>query len=81
MQRRFWQSVDLKEFRVVVSEDDVEAAVGRLVQMARERGGEDGDNISVAVARLGKAKRRFRLFYLTPPAPRTLKRSRIVVPF
>lgn len=58
----FWQSVDMKEFGVVVSEDDVEAAVGRLVQMARERGGDDGDNISVAVARLGKAKRKFRLF-------------------
>jgi serine/threonine protein phosphatase PrpC len=58
----FWQSVGQREFGAIVSEDDVKAASERLVQMAKERGGDDGDNISVAVARLGKAKRRFRLF-------------------
>ena len=45
-----------------MSENDLEAAGERLVQLARERGGDNGDNITVAMAQLGRARRKFRLF-------------------
>jgi serine/threonine protein phosphatase PrpC len=58
----FWESVDPEEVGAVMSENDLEAAGERLVQLARARGGDNGDNITVAMAQLGRARRKFRLF-------------------
>jgi len=58
----FWESIDPEEVGAVMAKNDLEAAGERLVQLARERGGDDGDNITVAMAQLGRARRRFRLF-------------------
>jgi serine/threonine protein phosphatase PrpC len=59
----FWESVDPEEVGAVLSEKDLEAAAERLVQLARERGGNGGDNITVAMAQLGRVRRKFCLFY------------------
>jgi serine/threonine protein phosphatase PrpC len=59
----FWGAVDPEEVGAVLSEKDLEAAAERLVQLARERGGNGGDNITVAMAQLGRVRRKFRLFY------------------
>lgn len=58
----FWESVDPEEVGSVISKNDLEAAGERLVQLARVRGGNDGDNITVAMAQLGRARRKLRLF-------------------
>jgi serine/threonine protein phosphatase PrpC len=58
----FWESVDPEEVGAVMSRNDLEAAGERLVQLARERGGDDGDNITIAMAQLGRVRRKFRLF-------------------
>ena len=58
----FWESVDPEEVRAIAAKDNLESAGGRLVQLARERGGEGGDNITVAMAQFGKSQRKFRLF-------------------
>lgn len=58
----FWEMVDPEEVRAIAAKDGLEAAGKRLVHLARDRGGKDGDNITVAMAQLGKAQRKFRLF-------------------
>jgi serine/threonine protein phosphatase PrpC len=58
----FWEWVDPEEVRAAAANNNLEAAGERLVRLARERGGEGGDNITVAMAQLGKAQRKFRLF-------------------
>jgi serine/threonine protein phosphatase PrpC len=58
----FWELVDPEEVRAAAANNNLEAAGERLVRLARERGGEGGDNITVAMAQLGKAQRKFRLF-------------------
>jgi serine/threonine protein phosphatase PrpC len=58
-----WQSVDSKELQVLVSADDTQVAVEQLVKIASERGGSGGDNISAALARFDKGKKKFRLFF------------------
>jgi len=58
----FWESVDPEEVGAVMSRNDLEAAGERLVRLARARGGDDGDNITIAMAQLGRVRRKFRLF-------------------
>lgn len=58
----FWTSVLPSEVAAVMSEDDLQPAAERLVQLAKERGGNGGDNITVALAQAGKRPRWFRLF-------------------
>ena len=58
----FWESVDPQEVQAIATKDSIEAAVERLVQLARERGGKDVDNITIAMAQLGRAQRKFRIF-------------------
>ncbi len=58
----FWASVDPQEVAAVMSEDDLQAAAERLVQLAKERAGSGGDNITVAMAQLRRQPRKFRLF-------------------
>jgi len=58
----FWESVDPEEAVAIASENDLEAAAERLVQLAKERGGNGGDNITVALTQLGRVRRWFRLF-------------------
>ena len=58
----FRESVDPEEVGPVVAEHDLEAAAERLVRLASERGGDRGDNVALAMAQLGRKKRKFRLF-------------------
>jgi serine/threonine protein phosphatase PrpC len=59
----FWESIDPQEVEEVMSRTGLPAAADRLVRLARERGGDDGDNIAVAMAQLGRIqKKRFWLF-------------------
>ena len=58
----FWGSVDPQEVGAVMAKNDLEAAGKRLVQLARERGGDDADNITVAMAQLNRVPRKFGLF-------------------
>lgn len=58
----FWESVDPEEVSTFLTEDDLEAAVKRLVKLASARGGEGGDNVALAIAQLDRPRRRFRLF-------------------
>ena len=58
----FWESIDPKEVERVMSKTDLAASADRLVHLAKERGGTDGDNIAVAMAQLGRMRRKFWLF-------------------
>ena len=58
----FWESINAKEVEDLSSKTDLAAAADRLVHLAKERGGNSGDNIVVAMARLDKARKKFRLF-------------------
>ena len=58
----FWESVDPEEAVAIASENDLETAAERLAQLAKERGGKGGDNITVALAQLDRARRWFHLF-------------------
>jgi serine/threonine protein phosphatase PrpC len=58
----FWESIEEKEVESVPSKIDLAAAADRLVHLAKERGGNSGDNIAVAMAQLDKVRRKFRLF-------------------
>jgi serine/threonine protein phosphatase PrpC len=58
----FWGSVDPEEVGAVLSEYDLEGAVECLVQLARERGGNGADNITVAMAQLSRVRRKFHVF-------------------
>lgn len=55
----FWESVAEDEVSAILNRDDLDQAVAQLVRTARERGGSSGDNISVAIAQLGKARKKF----------------------
>lgn len=58
----FWESIDSNELQRVLLKTDLEDAADRLVHLAKQRGGSNGDNIAVAMAQLGSARRKFRLF-------------------
>ena len=60
----FWDAVEHHEVCAVLSEQDLEDAVEHLVNLARERGGNAGDNITVALAQLERIRKRFRWFSL-----------------
>lgn len=55
----FWEVVGEDEVGAVLTDDDLEAAVARLVDTARGRGGEHGDNITVAIAQKGRLRKKF----------------------
>ena len=58
----FWESIDEKELEGASSKTDLATAADRLVHLAKERGGNRGDNVAVAMAQLDKVRRKFRLF-------------------
>ena len=58
----FWESVDQEEVSTTLSEYDLEDAAERLVKLAKERGGNGGDNITVAMARMDGVRRKFPWF-------------------
>jgi serine/threonine protein phosphatase PrpC len=58
----FWESIDSSEVQGVLLKSDLEATADRLVHLAKQRGGSNGDNIAVAMAQLGRERRKFRLF-------------------
>lgn len=58
----FWESVEQEEVSHVLSEYGLEDAAEHLVQLASERGGSGGDNISLAMAQLGQLRKKFRWF-------------------
>jgi serine/threonine protein phosphatase PrpC len=58
----FWASIDPKEVAAAMSDDDLQAAAERLVQLAKERAGGSGDNITVAMAQFRRKPRKFGLF-------------------
>jgi serine/threonine protein phosphatase PrpC len=55
----FWESIDPKEVEGVRSKTDLAATADHLVHLARARGGDDGDNIAVAMAQLERVRRTF----------------------
>ena len=57
-----WESVGETEIGAILSEDDLEGAVAQLAQLAKERGGMEGDNITVAIAQMGRVRRKFSWF-------------------
>ena len=58
----FWESVNPEEAIAIASKNDLKTAAERLVQLAKERGGDGGDNITVALTQLGRVRRWFHLF-------------------
>lgn len=54
----FWEAVTEEEVSAILGSDDLDQAVAQLVGTARERGGSNGDNISVAMAQLGKVRKK-----------------------
>jgi serine/threonine protein phosphatase PrpC len=52
-----WESVSTDDMAAAVTGDSLESAVRRLVARAVERGGPNGDNVSVAVARVARRGR------------------------
>ncbi len=58
----FWERVDLEEVSEALTDKDIEEAVTHLVQLARQRGGDSGDNISLAIARFRKGGKKFAWF-------------------
>lgn len=55
----FWESIEADEVGAILARDDLEAAVEELVATARERGGDGGDNISMAIAQMGRFRKKF----------------------
>jgi serine/threonine protein phosphatase PrpC len=53
----FWESVDEQEVSAILFDDDLEQGVEKLVKLARQRGGDGGDNITMVIAQMGKAQR------------------------
>lgn len=58
----FWERVDLQEVSTTLSDKEPQEAVAQLVQLARQRGGENGDNISLVIARFEKDGKKFPWF-------------------
>lgn len=59
----FWESVAEDEVSAILGSDDLDEAVAQMVMEARKRGGSNGDNISVAIAQLGRVRKKlFGLF-------------------
>ncbi len=58
----FWESVAPEEVETAMSKNDLDSVVEHLVRLASKRGGVRGDNITLAIAQLGRARRKFRLF-------------------
>lgn len=58
----FWESINTDEVSTVLSKSGLEAGAEMLVRMARERGSNGGDNITLALAQLGRKRKKFRVF-------------------
>lgn len=54
----FWESITDEEVGAILSRDDLGEAVAELVGLASERGGSGGDNISMAIAQMGRLKKK-----------------------
>jgi serine/threonine protein phosphatase PrpC len=59
----FWESIDEDEVSAILNRDDLEGAVEQLVKVAKERGGTNGDNITMAIAQMGKLRKKFFRFF------------------
>ena len=51
-----WETILPEEMLVAFTVDDLDFAARRLVEVAVERGGEKGDNVSVVLVRLGHTR-------------------------
>lgn len=58
----FWEYVEHHEVSATLADTAPEEAAARLVALARERGGSEGDNISVAMAQWQEARKKFPWF-------------------
>ena len=54
----FWESVGEDEVSAILTHDDLEGSMERLLRMGKERGGHDGDNITIAIAQKGKLRKK-----------------------
>jgi serine/threonine protein phosphatase PrpC len=63
----FWEYVTQKEMVHWIYEQDLDRALSGLIEIARKRGGDKGDNISVGVAKViqHKVKKSNKLYYST----------------
>ena len=59
----FWEYVSPDEVSEALANNELDDATSQLVSLARERGGEGGDNISVAIAQFGKEKKKLGWFF------------------